>query len=614
MKLVVRPPRRETRSPNNPGILDNSLIEGACTSHGRSPVPRWILRNGKHAGARGEGPWIAVLLTAQLLLGLVAGIPPRHPDSTQFDNRLVENLSPPSFDENVRVTDGSSPFSNQVEPYVVIDSHGALFVGWKEANAPDGPGRRVGFARSEDGGVTWSPNVLMDRRASTRFQSDPWLAVDDADRLYYSRMEFESGLVNGVVVSYSDDAGRSWSRIGEVDDQPGFADKDSIATDGHTVYVAYDDISNQDGNTSVRFARSVDRGETWSPTVAVGGGAAIPGLPVIAAQPNGTVYLAGWDARNILVARSGDRGATWGTPMRVNAMEGSASYNESYYWWLSLPSIVTDSQGRVYVAWADWGTGDMDVLVSRSDDGGASWSLPGRINDDSSGREQRMVSLAVDPTDRLHAAWYDNRTGNLNVFYSSSSDGGESWTPNVRVTTAETPSTFQRPGDYLGLAADSEGNAFIVWTDGRGGDLDIYFATSRDREAPKVTILIPMEGQLLPSSELVVSGTAGDNVGVAMVEVSTDNGTTWIPANGTSYWSAVLQISPGETGIVARATDGAGNEAFDSVTVTRRLPEDSPLPTAPPPPILFFVLLGLGVAAAGPLLWLVRKRIVQDRR
>ncbi len=69
------------------------------------------------------------------------------------------------FLDNVRITDGPSPFPYQVEPYIVIDSFGTLFVGWKEAFTPEGPGRRVGFASSQDGGLTWSPNELMKRRA-----------------------------------------------------------------------------------------------------------------------------------------------------------------------------------------------------------------------------------------------------------------------------------------------------------------------------------------------------------------------------------------------------------------------------------------------------------------
>ena len=272
------------------------------------------------------------------------------------------------FLDNVRITDGSSPFPYQVEPYIVLDSLGTLFVGWKEAFTPDGPGRRVGFARSQDGGLTWSPNELMERRLFNGFQSDPWLVVDESDRLYYARLDFEDGPGNGIAVTHSDDGGEAWSPIAEVDDQPGFADKESMASDGAgTLYLAYDDVIPSSPNASIRFSHSLDRGTTWAATTEVGGGPGPFLAPVIATRPNGTVYVAwlDWLAGNILFARSWDRGVTWGAPVQVNPVAGTTAFDEAHVWWFSLPSIVADAQGLITVAWPDGGTGDLDVLVAQ---------------------------------------------------------------------------------------------------------------------------------------------------------------------------------------------------------------------------------------------------------
>lgn len=529
----------------------------------------------------------------------------------------MEATSDPLFTDNVRITDGSSPFLYQVEPYVVVDSEGSLFVGWKEAESAEGPGRRVGFARSEDGGLTWSSNVLMDRRVPGRFQSDPWLVVDETDRLYYSRLEFEDLPVNGVSVSHSDDGGASWSAVVEVDDQPGFADKEAMVSDGNgTLYLAYDDASLVGDDVSIRFTHSADQGVTWSATTEVGDGPGPFLSPVIAARPNGTVYVAwlDWFLGNILVATSWDRGLTWGTAVRVNPVPGTTATDPTHPWWVSLPSIVADAQGRIYVAWSDRGTGSLDVLVARSEDDGSSWSIPVRINDDASGREQRMISLALDADERLHAAWYDNRTGNLNVFYSNSTDKGGTWSTNARVTTAETSSTFQRPGDYLGLTADRNGTPYVVWTDGRSGNLDIYFASPSppeepDAEAPVIEILSPEEGETFNSTQLSVSGTAHDNVAVDRVEISSNNGTTWIPADGTSTWSGELEVPLGETTILARATDTSENVATADVTVTVIVEPEDPVPPEPPYLIILIIAVALATTAA-----LITWRVVRRRR
>lgn len=115
------------------------------------------------------------------------------------------------------------------------------------------------------------------------------------------------------------------------------------------------------------------------------------------------------------------------------------------------------------------------VAFSRSLDGGLTWSSPVKVNDDTSGRDQWMPALGVDGSDNLHLAWMDNRTGNYNVFYSTSKDGRR-WSKNLKVTDAETPGTMVRPGDYMGLTVDSLGTVFLAWTDGRSGNYDIYFA------------------------------------------------------------------------------------------------------------------------------------------
>ena len=532
--------------------------------------------------------------------------------TSQSSTRLRIDRSPevtyaPPFVDNVRITDGSSPFPYQVEPYVVVDSQGILFVGWKEALLPDGPGRRVGFASSRDGGLTWSLNELMERRASNRFQSDPWLVVDESDRLYYARLDFEDGPANGVAVTHTDDGGSSWSALVEVDDRAGFADKESMASDGNgTLYLAYGDVFPSDVDASMRFTHSTTRGAAWAATTEIGGGPGTFISPVIASRPNGTVYVAwlDWLDGNILFATSWDRGITWGAPVQVNPVAGTTAFKESHPWWLSLPSVVADSQGRIYVAWPDWETGDLDVQVSRSENDGMSWSLPVRINDDASGREQRMVSLAVDPNDRLHAAWYDNRTGHLNVFYGNSSDQGRTWSQNAKVTTSETSNTFERPGDYLGLAADRNGTAYVVWTDGRGGDLDIYFAISHppeegDREAPFIEILTPEDGQNFSSTQLTVSGTAQDNVAVERVEISAGIGAAWIRANGTATWSGSLEIPLGETLVLARATDTSGNAATASVRISVVVSSGELFA----PDTLYLLLLVVAVAVVGLVAW-----------
>jgi Domain of unknown function (DUF4082)/Fibronectin type III domain/Bacterial Ig domain len=86
---------------------------------------------------------------------------------------------------------------------------------------------------------------------------------------------------------------------------------------------------------------------------------------------------------------------------------------------------------------------------------------------------------------------------------------------------------------------------------------------STDATAPTPAITSPAPGtNLQDGARVTISGTAADSGGgvVAAVEVSTDAGTTWHPAAGTTNWSYswVVHGSPTAT-ILARAADDSGN-------------------------------------------------------
>jgi hypothetical protein len=389
--------------------------------------------------------------------------------------------------ENVRVTDASSGFPFQAEPSIVVDGQGRIFAGWKEMNDIGGA-NRVAFGRSLDGGRTWK-KTLVEVATPDQRQSDPWLAFDESDRVYFARTQtvcqsYRDCRSPGLVVSRSDDGGLVWGPMVNIHDRSEFADKASIQSDGNgTIYATYSAAGpDAPRNMKIITTRSVDGGATWGPSSVLVNGLN-PFAPAVAARPNGTAHIVWWapvsavlPGGNIMASSSTDRGATWGAPVRVNSVAGSAVfYGGDYPNRIPYPWPGTNSGGSLFVAWADKGKGEYNIVVARSDDGGTTWSAPVQVNDVDAG-DQWMAVLAVDPNDVLHAAWFDARTGNINLYYANSRDGGRTWSTNLRITTRETPSNLFSLGEYLGLAADRNGAAHIVWTDGRDGGSAIYYA------------------------------------------------------------------------------------------------------------------------------------------
>jgi len=146
-----------------------------------------------------------------------------------------------------------------------------------------------------------------------------------------------------------------------------------------------------------------------------------------------------------------------------------------------------------------------DIEVRHSDDNGATWSGPVRVNDDATANSQFLPKISLDPTTgNLAVIWYDSRQdlgsggpGDTNglpnddaqVWGAFSKDGGGTFTPNIQISagTSNAPDSGNSIdfGDFSGLSFFG-GTAHPAWSDnsnstGNNPDgalhqLDIYTA------------------------------------------------------------------------------------------------------------------------------------------
>jgi hypothetical protein len=112
-----------------------------------------------------------------------------------------------------------------------------------------------------------------------------------------------------------------------------------------------------------------------------------------------------------------------------------------------------------------------DVLISRSNDGGVTWSAPVKVNTNDEplangrGSDQYQPGVAVDDTGNVAVCWYDRRLDFLNFFVDRacgvSRDAGATWTNTQRSSPSWEPiiatDFIINPfylGDYDSLASD----------------------------------------------------------------------------------------------------------------------------------------------------------------
>jgi hypothetical protein len=136
------------------------------------------------------------------------------------------------------------------------------------------------------------------------------------------------------------------------------------------------------------------------------------------------------------------------------------------------PQIFLDSAGNINVVWSE-GTGSaVSIFFSRSTDGGATFSTPLKISNDSG--ISSFPQIALDPRGNIDVIWNDNSPGYTAVFFSRSTDGG---------TTFSSATNISAPaGGFLNqisseIAVDLNGNINVGWL-GIGGN--IVFTRSTD--------------------------------------------------------------------------------------------------------------------------------------
>ncbi|KAF0170592.1 MAG: cell surface protein [Limisphaerales bacterium] len=114
---------------------------------------------------------------------------------------------------------------------------------------------------------------------------------------------------------------------------------------------------------------------------------------------------------------------------------------------------------------------------------------------------------------------------------------------------------------FLGWTGSLETNTptlrFIMRT-GTILSANFQFGYNLERELPEVAITSPADGARLNSPAFALQGAARDNLAVARVEVSVNDG-PWEPAQGTDNWLFQSAARPGPNYVRVRAVDQAGN-------------------------------------------------------
>jgi len=82
-------------------------------------------------------------------------------------------------------------------------------------------------------------------------------------------------------------------------------------------------------------------------------------------------------------------------------------------------------------------------------------------------------AMVIDSNNTIHIVWY-LETPNANVYYKRSTDGGENWSPTMRLSWASGSS------GYPAVAVDLNNHIYVAWQYYTPGSFEIYYKKSID--------------------------------------------------------------------------------------------------------------------------------------
>jgi hypothetical protein len=420
----------------------------------------------------------------------------------------MASIAAAAVDPLVQVTTGPSPFAEgcevtpqtgtvypgaEVEPWVDVnpDNNDNIVGNWQQDRYSNGGARGNMNAFSMDGGDTWTtpPVILAPNQGQAKFSrctggnadnggdferaTDPWVSFSPNGTAHQVALAInDSNVANAVLTSRSMDGGANWEDpvVVKFDNNATiFNDKETLTADpgdSDLVYVTWQRIVAPSERASSRAAeRSVAfKSVAWF-AKSEDGGASYEARPIfdpgrfnqtignqIVVLPNGElVMLFNW-IRNVrkrsnrgftaAVMRSTDKGETWSRPIVIDRMltdgvrdpaDGHAVRTGDI-----IPQIAVDeTSGDLYVVWQDDRfTGEEQIAFSRSTNGGRSWSPAQRISKEGGENQAFTPTPRVADDGTVAVQHYDFRNDDPDVspplttdtWLLRSEDGGDTWT------------------------------------------------------------------------------------------------------------------------------------------------------------------------------------------
>jgi hypothetical protein len=393
---------------------------------------------------------------------------------------IVSAARAQTFGPDVLVDTTTVNLTYQAGADLAVDCQGNVGVVWTDATYSNDI---ISFAKSTDQGQTWQKTVVCDDPleapgddrlySALAFDRDgnPWVAW------YYYIWESIDWFYNHV--THSVDGGVTFQNERCIDFSNATVSTTITVDENNTVYVPSFDsrglICNviPEGDYEKQYQTVIDPSSLYA-----------FGFPDFQAAGRDTIFVS-FQADSgdyhkpklIYFTQSTNAGSTFAEPILMS----EEAYQTGHYGAQSA-QIALGEQNTVYLAWADDRRGDYDVYVSKSTDGGNTFSSSARANNQLEGH-QFIVRTSYNSSAGLCIAWTETHDLQDNdIYFSRSMDGGGTFSDSILIGGEENQEFYQGLG---GVATDDSGNVYVAYTDGRFGP-QLLFVTKAALESTNV--------------------------------------------------------------------------------------------------------------------------------
>ena len=261
----------------------------------------------------------------------------------------------------------------------------------------------------------------------------------------------------------STDGGNTWTVSKRLTWSPEISGSPKIFCDlKGIIHLVWHD--NTPGNFEIYYKQSQDGGNTWIGQKRLTWNSGWSEWPAIAVGPVGNVHVLWKDEtpgeETIFYKSSTNYGSTWGATKRLTWV------GQGY----SRPTVVVDSSGIAHVVYESYNVpynGNEELFYKRTSDNGATWSGYKRLTWNSG--TSFHADIIADHNDVLYLVWADYSSGDTEIYYRNSTNGGGIWSSTERLTWEKNEPFVPR------LSYDSNNNLHLVWYDFYHGNFEIYY-------------------------------------------------------------------------------------------------------------------------------------------